>query len=168
MENMSRTQPGERVNETNGSAPGRNYKLYWCYQCHQSVRIISTNPLEIICPRCSGQFVFEMETGRPRMVVDFTAFDSSPEARLFEALSLIMDPLTRISNRNRDGSNNQEPVGWPLLGHRLLGLESVNNPLESLRRRRTHSFDGNEIREPLGLVFPRALFIGSRIYKKPS
>ncbi|KAA3484947.1 putative RING finger protein P32A8.03c-like isoform X2 [Gossypium australe] len=144
---MSQTQPGERVNGTNGSAPGRNYKLYWCYQCRQFVRIVSTNPSEIICPQCSGQFVCEMEIDRPRMVVDFTASDPSPEVRLFEAPSLIMDPLIRISNRNRDCSNNQEPVGWPLLGHCLLGPESVNNPLESLRRRRSHSFDGNEIRE---------------------
>ncbi|PPR98252.1 hypothetical protein GOBAR_AA22416 [Gossypium barbadense] len=175
---MSQTQPGERVNGTNGSAPGRNYKLYWCYQCRQSVGIVPTNPSEIICPRCSGQFVCKMEIDRPRMVVDFAASDPSPEVRLFEALSLIMDPLIRISNRNRDCSNNQEPIGWPLLGHRLLGPESVNNPLESLRGRRSHSFDGNEIREqepaqrfdnqePLGWPLLRSHLLGAEFVNNP-
>ncbi|MBA0585574.1 uncharacterized RING finger protein P32A8.03c [Gossypium raimondii] len=173
---MSQTQPGERVNGANGSAPGRNYKIYWCYQCRQSVRIVSTNPSDIICPRCSGQFVCEMEIDRPRMVVDLTASDPSPEARLFEAPSLIMDPLIRVSNRIRDCSNNQEPVSWPLLGHRLLGPESVNNPLESLQRRRSHSFDGNEIREPaqrfdnqepLGWPLLRSRLLGAESVNNP-
>ncbi|KAK8492309.1 hypothetical protein V6N13_110021 [Hibiscus sabdariffa] len=148
-ENMSETQPRgrARVNGTNGSAPGRNYNLYWCYHCQQSVRIVSTIPSEVTCPRCFGQFVCEMEISRPRMVVDFTAFDPSPEARLFEALSLIMDPPIRIFNHGR--SDNQEPLGWPLLRPRndSPDAESVNNPPECLRRRRSRSYDGNENRE---------------------
>ncbi|XP_039059397.1 probable E3 ubiquitin-protein ligase RHC1A isoform X2 [Hibiscus syriacus] len=144
---MSQDRRRARVHGTYGLAPGRHYKLYWCYQCHQPVRIASTNPSEIVCPRCFGQFVCEMEISRPRMVVDFTAFGPSHEARLFEALSLIMDPPIRIFNHGR--FVNQEPLGWPLLGRRnnLLDAESVNNPPEHLRRRRSRSYDGNENRE---------------------
>ncbi|GMI89601.1 BCA2 zinc finger ATL 17 [Hibiscus trionum] len=139
---MSETQPRARVNVSNGTAPVRNYNLYWCYHCHQSVRIVSTNPSEIICPRCYGQFICEMEMSRPRMVVD-----PSPEARLLEALSLIMDPPIRIFNRGHSG--NQEPLGWPLLRRRndSPDAQSVNNPPECLRRRRSRSYDGSENRE---------------------
>ncbi|XVE95451.1 hypothetical protein REPUB_Repub02eG0098500 [Reevesia pubescens] len=144
---MSLSPPRARVNGTygingaNGAAPGRNYQLYWCYQCHQSVRIASTNPSEIICPRCFGQFVCEMEISRPRMVVDFTAFNPSPEARLFDALSLITDPPLR--RFYLDNSDNQEPRGWTLsrLGNNLLDSEAENGPRERLRRRRSRSSD---------------------------
>ncbi|XWS25174.1 hypothetical protein CRYUN_Cryun27aG0047500 [Craigia yunnanensis] len=161
---MSLSPPRARVNGTNGTngaAPGNNYQLYWCYRCHQSVRIASANPSEIICPRCFGQFVCEMEISRPRMVVDFTAFDPSPEARLLEALSLIMDPPIRLFNR--DNSNNQEPRGWPFLRSRnnLLDSEAENSPRESLRRRRNRSSDGSEYREqePEALRRPRTWII---------
>ncbi|XVF64600.1 hypothetical protein PTKIN_Ptkin09bG0181500 [Pterospermum kingtungense] len=137
---MSLSPPRARINGTNGTdtgtngaapapapapAPGRNYQLYWCYQCHQTVRIASTNPSEIICPRCFGQFVCEMEISMPRMVVDFTAFDPSPEARLFEALSLLMDPPIRLFNR--DHSDNQETRGRPFLRRSFLDPEDENN-----------------------------------------
>lgn len=185
---MSQSPPRARVNGTNGNngtngannetnngatggaaAPERNYQLYWCYQCHQSVRIASTNSSEIICPRCSGQFVIEMEINRPRMVVDFTAFDPSPEARLFEALSLLMDPPIRLFNRDHSDNrgprgrpslggrildseaaenNNQEPRGWPFLRRPIPDFESEIRPRERLlRRRRSRSSDGSENRE---------------------
>ncbi|XVE60358.1 hypothetical protein DITRI_Ditri05aG0122600 [Diplodiscus trichospermus] len=149
---MSLSPPRATVdgtNGTNGADPGRNYRSYWCYQCHQSVRIASTNPSEIICPQCSGQFVREMEISRPRMVIDCTAFDPSPNARLLEALSLIMDPPIRVFNR--DISDNQEP----------LGSEAENRPPERGRRRRSRSSDGNENREqePEALRRPRTWII---------
>ncbi|KAH7861777.1 hypothetical protein Vadar_030807 [Vaccinium darrowii] len=82
---------------TNGNT---NFPLYWCYQCHRTVRISSENPSEIICPRCFGQFLYEIEIARPALVIDFTQFDPSPEARILEALSLVLDPL--IGNRDND------------------------------------------------------------------
>ncbi|XP_017981736.1 PREDICTED: probable E3 ubiquitin-protein ligase RHC1A isoform X2 [Theobroma cacao] len=153
---MSLSPPRARVNGTNGAAPERNYQLYWCYNCHQAVRIASTNPSEIICPRCFGQFVCEMEINRPRMVVDFTAFDPSPEARLLEALSLILDPPPiRLFNRNH--SDNQEPRGWPWLMRRsnLLDSEPGNRPPERLHRRRSRSSDGSDHREAEHDALPR-------------
>lgn len=66
------------------------------------VTIDTTNPSEIICPRCSGQFLCEIGINRPILVVDFTAFDPSPEARLLEALSLMLDPPLRRFNYSLD------------------------------------------------------------------
>lgn len=113
---MSLSPPRERTqganepinnNDNNGIA-NRNFQLYWCYRCHTAVRISSSeNPSEIICPRCFGQFVQELEVTRPRLFVDFTAFDPSPEARLLEALSIILDPPIRLFNRTP--SETQDP-----------------------------------------------------------
>ncbi|OMP01033.1 Zinc finger, RING-type [Corchorus olitorius] len=147
------------------AAPGRrNFQLYWCYQCHQGVRIAATNSGEIMCPRCLGHFVCEMEINRPRMVIDFTAFDPSPEARLLEALSLIMDPPIRLFSR--DHNNQVElPRGRPWFRRRnnLLDSEPETRPSwpERLRRpRRSRSSDGiNDIgrdqQEPEAVPHPR-------------
>ncbi|KAL5714595.1 RING-type E3 ubiquitin transferase [Ranunculus cassubicifolius] len=65
---------------------GRNFRLYWCHNCLQTVRIASSNPLEIACPRCFGEFVYELES--PRIVLDLSDIHVSPEGRLLEALFL--------------------------------------------------------------------------------
>ncbi|KAF7141277.1 hypothetical protein RHSIM_Rhsim06G0105100 [Rhododendron simsii] len=83
--------PPRRVEPTN--ANNSNFPLYWCYHCHRTVRISSENPSEIICPRCFGQFLHEIDIARPFSVFDFTQFDPSPEARILEVLSLVLDPL---------------------------------------------------------------------------
>ncbi|KAL1121311.1 hypothetical protein V6Z11_D01G224100 [Gossypium hirsutum] len=169
--NMSLSPPRARVNGVdgangangaNGAAPGRNYQHYWCYQCHQFVRIASTNPPEeVVCPLCSGRFVCEMEINRPRMVVDFTAFDPSPEARLLEALSLFMYPPIRLFGLGN--SDNQEPQGrrWLRRPNNLLESEGENLPRERLRRRRSRSLDGTDDREqePESLGRPRTWII---------
>ncbi|KAK3428323.1 E3 ubiquitin-protein ligase RING1 [Eucalyptus grandis] len=81
-----------------GPSTTPNYQLYWCYQCHRTVRVAAANPSEVICPRCFGQFLGEINNPSPRYVIDFTQFDPSPEARLLEALSLILDPPIRLFN----------------------------------------------------------------------
>ncbi|KAE8683558.1 YbaK/aminoacyl-tRNA synthetase-associated domain-containing protein isoform 1 [Hibiscus syriacus] len=147
------------IDGANGAPPERNHQLYWCYHCHQSVRIASTNPQEIVCPQCHGQFVCEMEITRPRMVVDFTAYDPSPDARLLEALSLLMDP--RLFNLGN--SDNQEPRGRPWFRRRnnLLDSGGENFPREHLRRRRSRSSDetDNREQEPESLRLPRTWII---------
>ncbi|KAE8704405.1 YbaK/aminoacyl-tRNA synthetase-associated domain-containing protein isoform 1 [Hibiscus syriacus] len=157
---MSQSPPAARfsginaTNGANGAVPVKNYRLYWCYHCRQSVRIASTDRHEIICPRCHGQFVCEMEIPRPRMVVDFLAFDPSPEARWLEALSLFMDPPIRLFNTG--DSDNQVPRGMPRFrrSNNLLHSEGQTLPMEHLRRRRSHSAD--ETDEPESLRVPRA------------
>ncbi|KAF9687229.1 hypothetical protein SADUNF_Sadunf02G0071900 [Salix dunnii] len=94
---MSFSPPRTGTNDTT-----RNFRPYWCYQCHQMVRIATTDPSGIICPRCSGQFLCEIEINRPRLIADFTAFDPSPEARLLESLSLMLEPPIRRFNYGLD------------------------------------------------------------------
>ncbi|MBA0760397.1 hypothetical protein Gotri_023144 [Gossypium trilobum] len=102
-----------------------------------------------------------MEINRPRMVVDFTAFDPSPEARLLEALSLIMYPPIRLFGLGN--SDNQEPQGrrWLRRPNNLLESEGENLPRERLRRRRSRSLDGTDDREqePESLGRPRTWII---------
>ena len=112
------------------------YPLYWCYQCHRTVRVASTNPSEVICPRCSGQFLIEMNVARPRLVIDHTDFDPSPEARLLEALALMLDPPIR---RFHHGLHDPEAESQ---GHPLPpppGFET--RPRTRLRRRWRESPD---------------------------
>ncbi|KAJ0085164.1 hypothetical protein Patl1_08397 [Pistacia atlantica] len=107
-----RTEGASEPNNNNNGDTNRNFQLYWCYQCHTAVRISSSaNPSEIICPRCLGQFVHEIEVTRPRLFVDFTAFDPSPEARLLEALSIILEPPIRLFNRTPDDIQEEPSRG---------------------------------------------------------
>ncbi|KAF8404116.1 hypothetical protein HHK36_008996 [Tetracentron sinense] len=101
----------------NGS---RNYSLYWCYQCQQRVRISSSNPTQIICPRCLGEFVSEIDLTTPRLIFDLTGLESSPEARLLEALSLMLDPSSRQPNPVFNGPQSENdirarPRAWIIL-----------------------------------------------------
>ncbi|XP_062024654.1 E3 ubiquitin-protein ligase RZF1 [Rosa rugosa] len=100
------------------------YQVYWCYQCQRQVRIAST-PDPVVCPRCFGQFLLEMDTTfRPsRRFIDFTDFESTPEARLLEALSLMLDPSIRLFD---SGALQSEPE---------------TRRSRPTRRRRNRSFD---------------------------
>lgn len=108
---MSSNQSGERANNGN-----TNYQLYYCYQCHRPIRVAAGgNASEIICPRCFGQFLIEIDMERPRAVLDFTEFDPSPEARLLEVLSLVFNPPIRTQHEQ----NNRFPGGlFPRLRNR--------------------------------------------------
>ncbi|XP_050125426.1 E3 ubiquitin-protein ligase RING1-like isoform X1 [Malus sylvestris] len=125
------------------------YQLYWCYHCNRTVRIASNSPSEIVCPRCFGQFLSEIDMSiRPRLLVDYTSFDPSPEARLLEALSLMFEPFTRPFNRelfdpeaDPGGRRHHEHEGGGT------GIEPEVRDLwtnRRRRRRRNRSFDGGE------------------------
>ncbi|XP_012570892.1 E3 ubiquitin-protein ligase RING1-like isoform X2 [Cicer arietinum] len=90
---MSLSPPRERINNQR-----RNFQLYWCFQCNRTVRVAPDNSSNLICPRCFGQFICEINIPTPRLVVDFTAHDPSPESRLLEALSLMLEPPIRRFN----------------------------------------------------------------------
>lgn len=102
---MSLSPPGGRDDAR------RNYQLYWCYQCHRTVRVASGDPSEIVCPRCFGQFLVEIDMERARPVLDFTEFDPSPEARLLEALSLMFNPPVGPQNLRSQERENRFPDG---------------------------------------------------------
>ncbi|XP_073294760.1 E3 ubiquitin-protein ligase RZF1-like [Primulina huaijiensis] len=94
------------LNPPNEGVPGAgNFQLYWCYQCHRMVRIAYDDPSNILCPRCFGQFLYQIDVGRPRPVLEFTSFDPSPEARILEALSLMLNQPNRaeVSDLERIG-----------------------------------------------------------------
>ncbi|KAI9201065.1 hypothetical protein LWI28_017498 [Acer negundo] len=147
----------------------RNHQLYWCYQCHRTVRISPTNPSEISCPRCSGQFLTEIEISRPRLAVDFTAFDPSPEARLLEALSIILDPPIRRSfNHPSLDHNLEQPTppqrsasgvrNWFRRRNNSNNLDQEQDDIQDIlrrRRRRIPNIDGNRSRSEETEVSPR-------------
>lgn len=87
-----------------------NFTLYWCYQCHRTVRIASHDPSRIVCPRCFGQFLYEIDMARPQPVFDFTAFDPSPEARILEALALMLDRPIGLNNPRTDGPTDRASI----------------------------------------------------------
>ncbi|RVX22478.1 hypothetical protein CK203_012560 [Vitis vinifera] len=117
---MSLSPPRER---NNGD---RTYQFYWCYQCNRSVRIASDNPSQIICPRCLGQFLQEIDTTRPRAFNEIITWDPFPEARLLEALSLVLDPPLRGLNNGVGRGDEAETEAARNRGRRWL-------------RRRSHS-----------------------------
>ncbi|CAL8997174.1 unnamed protein product [Prunus brigantina] len=150
---MSLSPPRVRdIDINNGST---TYQLYWCYQCNRTVRIISTtNPSEIVCPRCFGQFLSEFDRSiRPRDLLDYTDFDPSPEARLLEVLSLMFDPPMGAFNHGLDDPEadaRERPGFWRRqLGHEGRGMEAETQESRTNRRRRRNpSFDGRENWDP--------------------
>ncbi|BFG19119.1 hypothetical protein CerSpe_053940 [Prunus speciosa] len=148
---MSLSPPPERdIDINNGST---TYQLYWCYHCNRTVRITSTtNPSEIVCPRCFGQFLSEFDMSiRPRDLLDYTNFDPSPEARLLEALSLMFDPPMGAFNHGLDDPEadaRERPWFWRRqLGHDGREAETQESRTNR-RRRRNPSFDGRENWDP--------------------
>ncbi|KAG8660448.1 E3 ubiquitin-protein ligase RZF1 isoform X2 [Manihot esculenta] len=134
---MSLSPPRTRTDNTTT----RTFQPYWCYRCHRMVRIAPSDPSEIICPRCSGQFLCEVEMNRPRLVDDFTAFDPSPEARLLEALSLMLDPPIRRLNFGLHDDLESESRGRSWFRRRnRWDPDGEIRP----RRRRHLSLDGRE------------------------
>ncbi|XP_047312225.1 probable E3 ubiquitin-protein ligase RHC1A isoform X2 [Impatiens glandulifera] len=88
----------------------RRYNLYWCYQCHRTVRVSSENPSDIVCPNCFGSFLHLIDMTRPSPVIHFTQFDPSPQARILEALSLMLDSPTIQRRRNGDHRRGEELI----------------------------------------------------------
>lgn len=118
---MSLSPPRER---NNGD---RTYLFYWCYQCNRTARIASDNPAQIICPRCLGQFLQEIDTTRPRALTEMITGDPFPELRLLEALSLLLDPPLRGQTNNHgvgrgneaetEAAGNRDRRWWRRRGH---------------------------------------------------
>ncbi|KAI3831468.1 hypothetical protein MKX03_023611 [Papaver bracteatum] len=161
---MSASPPTSNVRSVNYIH--RTYRLYWCYQCHRSVRVAtSNNPSEIICPRCFGEFLHELDVVRPRprsrLILDLSGIDASPEARLLEALSLmLLNPQQpppqqhpfhsrrRSSSefdfrRNRWEIENDNGSRAPL-SYDILFPSSNQNPHSRRSRRRTTNEDEDE------------------------
>ncbi|KAF3796614.1 E3 ubiquitin-protein ligase RING1-like [Nymphaea thermarum] len=129
----NRTRTISFMSRNNGSV-FTVYRLHWCYQCHQMVRIHSDR--DAICPRCYGGFVYEIDR-RTRALIDLDDFGPTYSAadQLIDAISSIFQPSspprpaprrtrrrvgTAVASRggsdhviDRDGQH-REP--WPGLG----------------------------------------------------
>lgn len=122
--------------------PTTAYHLYWCFRCNRLVRLAPTNPSDIICPRCFQRFICEFNLPRPSLHVGFTDPLPSREARLLDALSLMLDPpLRRFSDPEFETPHF--PLGGP---HPREGRTRENPPVEipvrrTRRRPRHHSLD---------------------------
>ncbi|XP_059298348.1 probable E3 ubiquitin-protein ligase RHC1A [Lycium ferocissimum] len=91
-------RPRPRV-VVNGVQRMRTYHHYWCQQCQRSFRTTSTNPSEILCPRCFSQIHYDLDASRRRLVLsDAIRLQPSPNSRLHDALALILNPSIRLQN----------------------------------------------------------------------
>lgn len=134
-----------------------NFNLYWCYQCHRTVRIASDRDSDVVCPRCSGQFLYEIDMVRPRPVMEFTAFDPSPEARILEALALMLDPR---SNSAAAGIDGPDDLQQRRRHHRHRDTGGGNRGwFRSRRRNRIYDLDDDWGPEPGILARPRTWII---------
>ncbi|KAG6432625.1 hypothetical protein SASPL_104206 [Salvia splendens] len=126
------------------NANGRSFNLYWCYQCHRTVRIAPEDPSSIVCPRCLGQFLYQIDMARPQPVLEFTAFDPSPEARILEALALMLDHPLGLNRPGEDGTNERASIMGQTRRRRVIG---------SRKRREIKAGSGGEVlRLPTGHI----------------
>ncbi|XP_058089563.1 probable E3 ubiquitin-protein ligase RHC1A isoform X2 [Magnolia sinica] len=143
--------------------PIRSYSLYWCYQCHCAVSILSPSPTEIICPHCFGQFIFEIDFAR-RLVIDLTALDPSPNSRLLEASIALGPPTWRqpseLDHRRRNPLSQSElgivPNHWV-----LFRTEDPTPPARTLPAR-TASLTESSGSSPAPEVNPNDYYVGPR------
>ncbi|KAI4337792.1 hypothetical protein L6164_016167 [Bauhinia variegata] len=118
---------------------------YWCFRCNRMVRVASTDPSQILCPRCFGGFLCELNISWPRLVFSVTNHDPSPEARLLEALSLMLDPQISISNR-RHHEEAQPPRHLPWMQRQPDNREQEDRHHSELRLR--EEIPGHHVRRP--------------------
>ncbi|GFP89785.1 E3 ubiquitin-protein ligase ring1 [Phtheirospermum japonicum] len=144
---MSLSPPRTRANGT------RNFSQYWCYECHRPVRIASDGPTnEAVCPRCSGRFLYQIDSVGTRSVFEFTAFDPSPEARIFEALTLMIGlppglRSPRVENGADQGPNSVDTrnnQGRGRRRHEDPAAEGGNRSWSQTRRTRLFDNDNDD------------------------
>lgn len=130
----------------------RTTQFYWCHQCHRMVRVFSDHPSQIICPRCLGQFLQEIDPTRPRAFNEIFAWDPYHEARLLEALSLVLDPPLRGHNHHDFGQGDEaETEAVTNRGRRWLWRRSHSRERwEEEGDNRVPRWRNNEVGWPLG------------------
>lgn len=84
----------------NGVQRMRTYHYYWCRHCQRSIRTTTTNPSEVICPRCFRELRYELDISRPRLLSNniISASEPTPASRLLDGLALVLDPSVRLQN----------------------------------------------------------------------
>ncbi|KAG8368764.1 hypothetical protein BUALT_Bualt15G0080500 [Buddleja alternifolia] len=119
-------RPGVIVN---GIHRTRTYHYYWCRRCQRSVRTTTTNPAEILCPRCFGQIRHELDVSRPGPLLE-SHLEPSPGARILDTLARMLDPPTRQQQLQNRGPNQNDQSGthqaWILL--QFIGPDQDSQP----------------------------------------
>ncbi|KMZ76410.1 hypothetical protein ZOSMA_102G00250 [Zostera marina] len=97
-------------------------RLFWCYHCQTTVRIMSSsNSGALFCPRCYGQFIYELDYPRPSLLFYYTPpapargvtptlfYTLAAALRLFDSL-----PVFRITDHRNttvsDGPAHSPPT----------------------------------------------------------
>ncbi|KAL7199957.1 hypothetical protein ACSBR2_022129 [Camellia fascicularis] len=122
----------------NGFQRMRTYHYYWCHQCRRTVRIASTNPYQVSCPRCLGPLRQELDVSRPRLLADVPRpeLEPSPAARLLGTLAQILNQPTMLQITNPDGRirRDQENENGDGGGQAWIILQFLNPTDHSLPR----------------------------------
>ncbi|PIN20056.1 Ubiquitin--protein ligase [Handroanthus impetiginosus] len=113
--------PRSRV-VVNGNPRTRTYHYYWCRRCQRSIRTTTTNPAEILCPRCFRQIRYELDVSRPGPLLE-SRLEPSPGARILDSLAQMLDPNPN-QNENQSGPNRQ---AWVLL--QFIGPDQPSRPV---------------------------------------
>ncbi|XP_057809621.1 probable E3 ubiquitin-protein ligase RHC1A [Salvia miltiorrhiza] len=111
----------------NGVQRARTHHYYWCRRCQRSIRTTTTNPAEILCPRCFGHIHHELDVSRAGPLLE-SGPEPSPGARVLDALARILDPphrqddqwraqpLSRNVSEDDDGSSRRARVLLQFIG----------------------------------------------------
>ncbi|KAL0335200.1 UNVERIFIED_CONTAM: putative E3 ubiquitin-protein ligase RHC1A [Sesamum radiatum] len=115
----------------NGVPRTRTYHYYWCRRCQRSIRTTTTNPAEVLCPRCLGQIRHELDVSRAGPLLE-SRLEPSPGARVLDALAQMLDPPTRQQpnyDQNYENQNGNHRA-WILL--QFIGPDQPSEPIPPL------------------------------------
>ncbi|XP_027113116.1 E3 ubiquitin-protein ligase RZF1 [Coffea arabica] len=108
--------PRSRV-VVNGVQRMRTYHFYWCRHCQRSIRTTTTNPSEIICPRCFGEIRHELDVSRPRLLSeDLARPETTSASQLLDALAFMLDPSIRHQNLDETHQRHRARVIIQFIG----------------------------------------------------
>ncbi|GER26721.1 RING/U-box superfamily protein [Striga asiatica] len=103
----------------NGVHRTRTYHYYWCRECQRSLRTTTTNPSEILCPRCLRQIRLELDVSRPGPLL---ARPQPPP--VLDSLAQALDPNPNQPNPSPRPANR----AWILL--QFIGPEGSGNNIQ--------------------------------------
>ncbi|KAG6425094.1 hypothetical protein SASPL_115518 [Salvia splendens] len=90
----------------NGVQRARTHHYYWCRRCQRSIRTTTTNPAEVMYPRCFGQIHHELDVSRPGPLLE-SGLEPSPAARVLDTLAGMLDPPRRRHHQIEDGESSR-------------------------------------------------------------
>jgi E3 ubiquitin-protein ligase RNF115/126 len=81
----------------NGTRRMISFHNFWCQNCRRTVRSLSANSNQILCPNCFHQLRFGLDISRRRLITDLAGRESSSAARLLDSLAILLDPFEWVS-----------------------------------------------------------------------